>query len=85
MTRLDPIFALPPTAREYLDTAEYISVRIADLEEQIEQHNADAARKRAEIPVLQREVAEHERDAALAKLKLLELEAEAAQRKAGRQ
>ena len=84
MPSLDPIFAFRTNPARYLDSDEFLNVRLADLEDEAEQQTADAARKRIEIPILEREVAEHERDAAIAKLKLLELRAEAAKRQAGR-
>ena len=82
MTRLDPIFALPPEPARYLDSVEFLNVQIAEREEQIEQLTVDADRKRREIPILEREVAEHERDVALAKLKILDLRTALARRQA---
>ena len=84
MPRLDPIFAIVPRSAEYLDSPEFLSVRIASLEDDIECHEQAARAARTEIPILERQAAEHERDAAEAKLKLIDLQAEAARRQASR-
>ena len=85
MSRLDPIFALPSRPREYLESVEFLKVRIAEAEDAIDTHTAAALELRREIPLFERQAAEHERDAAIAKLKLIELQAEAERRRIAEQ